>query len=391
MTVALRRPEETRPFAEKPEVVVQIHPVAVRFAQHHARGATSEIDAADVDPALAARLCLDPDGIARGRPVHARQVLDIVPEVELSRAGRIADPEHVERHHGVRIAGLRVRRAVPRTGRVLEVGHFEGRNAAHVDPRESEGARVGGPPVAGGTIHLLLGHELGGAPRDARIVARGHGDLARAGDLANEEVVAAQVRHPAAIGRQVRVELGLRRFGQSAGLATGCFDDPRIAGERHEDPCAVVGDLEARHPALRLPLPFTPRLLLRRNGARCSERRCVDDHPHPCGCDFERHETLIGVPGTAAQEVDVAAVGCGESVARDAAREPASLDQPFEEDAGLAVELGWRALAGRRGGCEAGDEEGKDQALHDGSSSRTGIASWGSRRNDPGVLTVWLA
>jgi hypothetical protein len=94
----------------------------------------------------------------------------------------------------------------------------------------------------GEAAHLLLGDELGQAVRLRRAASRGDAVLLVAGHLDAEDVVVPHVRHLLAVRGQARIDDARARL-QLGGLPGGALDQVELAGERHENPLTVLGQL----------------------------------------------------------------------------------------------------------------------------------------------------
>ena len=144
-----------------------------------------------------------------------------------------------------------------------------------VDSFDEQSLRVGCPPEAAGTAHLLAGDELCRPPRNRVAVLVDHAAVPLGID--HPKAVVGNIRNRRPVGCQARVEAsrhGVEEFGR-AGDEVSTSD---LTTEREAGGGQITVGVERNDAAPALPCPFATSLFFRRQvGVVGAERRRIDN------------------------------------------------------------------------------------------------------------------
>jgi hypothetical protein len=161
------------------------------------------------------------------------------------------------------------------------IGDVQLLDLARVGLLESNPPRIGGPPVAVESIHLLLGDEFGEAVDEPQVFASGQAPLPAIGQVGHPEVAVPHARHAAAIGREPCCVRRSVRALQLAKVAALGGHNEQSSGERHQHLLPIGGQLVGRDAARPQALPLATRPLLAGQVVVASADQGVRGHQEP--------------------------------------------------------------------------------------------------------------
>ncbi len=275
-TGAFIRPDEAT-VVQRLEIVGERHPGIGRLCGDDARGPGRRIDAQQIQRPLVARLALDVKHAAVRSPVDARQIdVGVVAEVDLDPPPR-PHVVHPQLDQGVwpSRAGI----ALLDRGRpaARDVQPRNDVDRALVGPLQGDEALVRAPPVAGVTIHLLLGDELGRGPADQAGAVRRDWLLLPVGQVDDDQVLIAHEADEAALRTDLGVDLVGLGLGQATDVAAFAAGQEDVALQRRQDVPALLIPRILDHAALADPHPLATRLFGLRQFAGVGNQRAGVD------------------------------------------------------------------------------------------------------------------
>ncbi len=368
-----RRPDEVA-VRQRLEVVGQRHPGVRALGGDDAAGAGRRIDAQQVQGLLVARQALDVHRPSVLGPVDAGQIdVGVGAQVHLDPLARL-HVLHIELDHGVGPPGARVALL---DNRSAAAGDVEARNDVDlglVGALQGDEALVRAPPVAGVTIQLFLGDELGRGPGDQAVAIRGDRLFGAGGQVQHDQILITHEADERAFGRDLGVDLVRRGFRQATHGAVSAISQEDVAFQRGQDIAALLVPRIFDHAARRDTHPLAARLLGLGQFAGVGHQGAGVDQLerlaalHRCGPQVQH----IHIVGTRAQEGQQFAVGRQADALGDGPGQGRIGEDPLDRQDRGRGGRGGRRRRGLRSGLSEGrgrshqDRRSKKECAHGG-------------------------